>query len=263
MKRYLVALLAAACSVAEGASVPGTQTTSNMTLYVNAATGVDTNPCTLAKPCKTFARADGLVPYRVAHTINFVVAIGTYGEVLPANHLLVGSGTVQVNGASYAGYSSFDGGVGWAIPPDAGTIGICDSGTCVVDGGSTQYITFTGGVSIPGTQLGIAAAVVNATTVCLGSSGCLTAAGTAPACDAGTASCTTWSQGICTAYACNTTATTVCDAGGTPLCTAWAGGACTAGTCTAKGATLTNTCDAGYPACTNYSNGVCTAAVCR
>lgn len=197
LKKILVAAGVVALLVGAAIMPGGGRTTGPMTLYVDTVAGLDANPCTQAKPCKTLAAADALVPYRVMHPINFRVAGLAYAEALPASHAVSGSGAFFVNGQPIASYSPSDaGGVCYPVYQDAGVIAPCDAGACPVDAGAVRYLSFTGvgaqslplGVSVPNTP----------TAICVGGS----CGATAPSCDAGVLVCTHWAAGICTTLVC-------------------------------------------------------------
>jgi hypothetical protein len=97
-----LAIVAGLSALGAATTTPGPSdaTISNMTLYVNHTTGLDSQPCTLLNPCKTFAAADKLVPYRVRHTIAFVFTGGTYAEKFSVNHVIEGSGGMTINGTT-------------------------------------------------------------------------------------------------------------------------------------------------------------------
>jgi hypothetical protein len=134
-----------------------------MTLYVSTGQGSDLNTCTLAAPCKTFARADSLVPYRVRHTVNFILTRGAYSEPFIIDHLIEPGGALLLNGVPMSLAVTTDGAVPYILPddagrPDAAVAGCdaaCDAGTwdvgSVTFSGAAPSATYVGPVIFKGT----------------------------------------------------------------------------------------------------------------
>lgn len=79
--------------------VHGIATTADMTLYVDATNGDDSNPGTQSEPLQTIQAAINKIPQIVNHTVTINVAPGTYNES-PTIEGFVGKGIIQLFGGS-------------------------------------------------------------------------------------------------------------------------------------------------------------------
>ncbi|MEW5321348.1 tail fiber protein [Geobacillus thermoleovorans] len=89
-------------------SAHGIKTTSDITLYVDAVNGNDSNPGTQSQPLKTIGAAVSKIKNLVIeHTVTIQLAPGTYTENILIKNL-IGSGSFYLKGASdLAGASSY------------------------------------------------------------------------------------------------------------------------------------------------------------
>lgn len=103
-----------------GLSITGGETTADMTLYVDQATGSDSNTGLVGFPLKTIQAAIDRVPKIVKHNVTINVAAGAYTDDVNIYFEILGSKTVLIQGTNWTTFTP-------ATGPATGTFTANDS----------------------------------------------------------------------------------------------------------------------------------------